>query len=117
MAQDPILSEQDHEALRYMAFCADRLADTLRLRPAEKVLDAACGGGALATAAAQRVAPGGRVFAIDDTESAIERLGAKPRHLGIDNIDLHVMDPQALDFRGAYFDAVACSYGVFLAHT
>jgi ubiquinone/menaquinone biosynthesis C-methylase UbiE len=110
-----MLTEQDHDALRYMAFCADRLVDRLRLRPGEKVLDVATGGGMVATAAAQSVRPGGRVFAVDGSESSLEQLGAKTRHLGLDNIDLHAMSPQALEFRSAYFDAVVCSYGLVLA--
>jgi SAM-dependent methyltransferase len=110
-----ILGEQDHEVLRYQAFCADQLVDRLRLCPGEKVLDVASGAGAVATAAAQRVAPSGRVFAVDDSETALDRLEAKARHLGIGNIDLQPMGPQSLDFRSGYFDAVVCAYGIILA--
>lgn len=103
----------DHAALRFFPFAADRLI--MRLNPASgtKILDVAAGTGAVALAAAQAVGPQGRVSAVDLAETMLDRLQEKIAKFGIRNIDLHVMDAAALEFRRDYFDFVVCSFGIF----
>jgi len=110
---DQLAAGSDREALRYVAFCADRLV--LRLQPArgEKVLDVAAGTGSVALAAAQAVGPDGRVAAIDTVEPMLARLAAKIAKFGLANIDVHHMDGTRLDFRRDYFHHVVCSLGLF----
>ena len=110
---DQLAAGSDREALRYAAFCADRLV--LRLRPArgDKILDVAAGTGSVALAAAQAVGPEGRVAAIDTVESMLARLEAKIAKFGLANIDVHHMDGAPLDFRRDYFHHVVCSLGLF----
>lgn len=50
---------------------AERVADTAHLRDGERVLDVACGTGALARAAAKRVAPGGQVIGLDPSDGML----------------------------------------------
>lgn len=103
----------DNPALRFFPFCADRMI--FRLHPARgcKILDVAAGTGAVSMAAAQAVGREGRVMAIDLAEGMLDRLQEKIDKFGIPNIDLHVMDAAALEFRRDYFDYVACSFGIF----
>jgi len=110
---DQLAAGSDREALRYAAFCADRLV--LRLQPArgDKVLDVAAGTGSVALAAAQAVGPEGRVAAIDTVEPMLARLEAKIAKFGLANIDVHHMDGASLDFRRDYFHHVVCSLGLF----
>ncbi len=103
----------DNEAMRFFPFCADRLVARLQLAPGQKVLDVATGTGVVAVAAAQRVAPAGRVIAIDLAEDMLDQAQRNLSKLGLTNVDLHVMDAEALEFRGNYFDAVMCSFGLF----
>jgi ubiquinone/menaquinone biosynthesis C-methylase UbiE len=67
----------DREALRFSAFCADRLVTRLHLAAGDKILDVSTGTGVLALAASQAVGPAGRVTAIDTAESLLARLDAK----------------------------------------
>ena len=111
---DTVATGYDNDSLRLFPFCADRLVDFAGLRPGHKVLDVATGTGVVAVSAAQRVAPGGgRVSGIDYSEGMLDQAAKKIAHLQIGNVDLHVMDAEALEFRSAYFDAVLCSFGVF----
>jgi SAM-dependent methyltransferase len=103
----------DREALRFAAFCADRLVAHLHPIAGDKILDVLTGTGALALAAAQAVGPTGRVTAIDAAEHLLARLEVKISQFGIANIDVHTMDATHLDFRRDYFQHTACSLGLF----
>ena len=105
--------DYDSPALRFFPFCADRLVARLNPAPGEKILDVATGTGAVALGLAQAVGPAGRITAIDLAEAMLERLTRKIEKFGIANVDLHVMDAAALDFRRDYFHHVTCSFGLF----
>jgi ubiquinone/menaquinone biosynthesis C-methylase UbiE len=110
---DALAAGQDREALRFIGFCADQLVTMLAPAPGDKILDVACGTGAVTLAAAQAVAPDGRVMAVDRSEAMLARLEAKLAKFGIGNVDVHVMDGARLDFRRDYFRHVVCSLGIF----
>jgi len=103
----------DDAALRFFPFAADRLIMRLNPAPGTKILDVAAGTGVVALAAVQAVGEKGRVIAIDLAETMLDRLQEKIDKFGIRNIDLHVMDAAALEFRRNYFDYVVCSFGIF----
>lgn len=103
----------DGEPLRYASFCADRMVMALAPQPGVKLLDVACGTGALTLAAAQAVGPAGRVVAIDTAEPLLERLDAKLAKFGVANVDVHLMDGARLDFRRDYFHHVVSSLASF----
>jgi ubiquinone/menaquinone biosynthesis C-methylase UbiE len=109
---DRIAPGYDAAALRFYPFCADHMI--IRLKPARgsKILDVATGTGAVALAATQAIGESGRVTAIDLSEGMLGRLQEKIDKFGIRNIDLHVMDGAALEFRRDYFDDVVCSFGL-----
>lgn len=107
-----LLAGVDREALRYHAFCADRLLVLMDVSAGDRLLDLAAGSGLLALAASQAVGSGGRVTAIDASDSVLAPLEAKIALFGTANIDIHVMDATALDFRRDYFHGVACSLGL-----
>lgn len=103
----------DSPALRFFAFAADRLVARLQPGPGEKILDVAAGTGAVTLAAAQAVGPAGRVVAVDLAEAMLAQLARKIDKFGVGNVDLHVMDAAALEFRRDYFHHVVCSFGLF----
>ena len=83
------------------------------IRPGSKVLDVATGTGVAAIAFAQAVRPGGRVTAVDISADMLDRAAANITKMALDNVDLHQMDAERLDFRAGYFHSVVCSYGLF----
>jgi len=85
----------------------------LNLQPGEKVLDIATGTGMAAIAAAQRVAPGGRVHGIDFAENMLAKAHFNCDKHALDNVDLHLMDAEQLLFRSNYFDVITCAFGLF----
>ena len=110
---DQLADGYDRAALRFFPFAADRLVERLAPRPGEKILDVATGTGAVAVALAQRLSGNGRVMAVDISERMLDRAYANVRRMALHNVDLHPMDAAALEFRSGYFDAVACSFGLF----
>ena len=109
---DALVDGVDREALRFHAFCADRLLTQLEPAAGVRLLDVCTGSGTLAVGAAQAIGPDGRVTAIDPSEHWLERLENKIRQFGIANIDVHSMRGARLDFRRDYFDVVLCSLGM-----
>jgi ubiquinone/menaquinone biosynthesis C-methylase UbiE len=110
---DTLAPVYDSPATRFFPFCADRLVSYVRPRPGSKVLDVATGTGVVAIAFAQAVRPGGRVTAVDISADMLDRAAANIGKMALDNVDLHQMDAERLDFRAGYFHSVVCSYGLF----
>ncbi|HHH44836.1 MAG TPA: methyltransferase domain-containing protein [Gammaproteobacteria bacterium] len=111
---DSLAPGYDCAATRFFPFTADRLLDFVRPRPGSRVLDVATGTGVAAVAFAQAVRPGGgRVTVIDLSGGMLDRAEANIRKMALDNVDLHEMDAEHLDFRADYFHYVVCSYGLF----
>ena len=82
-------------------------------KPGSKVLDVATGTGAVAVPFAQAIGTKGRVTAVDFSAGMLDRAEANIRKMALDNVDLHEMDAERLDFRSNYFHSVVCSYGLF----
>lgn len=110
---EDIAAGYDNPATRFFPFCADRLASFVKPLPGTRVLDVATGTGAVAVPFAQAVGPQGRVHGIDLSPAMLDRAAANIRKMALDNVDLHEMDAEHLDFKSNYFHAVVCSYGLF----
>ncbi len=78
-------------------------------RAGQRWLDVAAGPGAVSLLAARR---GARVAAVDLASPMLDRLLATAADEGIEGVEAHVMDGQALDFADGTFDAAASSFGV-----
>ena len=99
--------------IRDSPFCADRLVNYVKPAAGSKVLDVATGTGVVAVAFAQAIGAGGRVMAVDFSSRMLDRAEANIRKMALNNVDLHEMDAERLDFRSNYFHTVVCSYGLF----
>lgn len=110
---DALAAGYDNPSTRFFPFCADRLVDFVKPRPGTRVLDVATGTGAVAVPVAQAVGPQGRVHAIDISPAMLDKAEANIRKMALDNVDLHEMDAERLDFKAGYFHTVVCSYGLF----
>jgi len=80
-----------------------RLVAVAGVEEGERVLDVACGAGAVSAPATER---GARVVAIDLAPEMVERT----RALGV---DARVLDAEALDFDDASFDCTLSGFGLF----
>lgn len=101
-----------HPASRFFPLAADALVGLLKPRPGIRALDVATGTGVVSTAIARIITPG-RVDAIDLSEGMLHQQEKAIDRLGLNNIDLHVMDAEALEFPDDHFDAVTCGFGLF----
>ena len=110
---DSIAPAYDCPATRFSPFCADRLVNYVKPKPGSKVLDVATGTGAVAVPFAQAIGASGRVTAVDFSAGMLDRAEANILKMALDNVDLHEMDAERLDFRSNYFHSVVCSYGLF----
>ncbi len=86
--------------------------EALDLRPGERVLDLACGGGKTTVRAAQAVGESGRVTGVDISAGMIRLAGERIEEAGLSNVQLAVRDAQTDAFPGAPFDAVLSQLGI-----
>ena len=84
-----------------------RMADAARLTPSQRVLDVACGTGALTCEAARRVKPDGSVTGLDRNEGML----AVARRKAPD-IEWRQGLAESLPFANATFDAVVSQFGL-----
>lgn len=84
------------------------LRDATGWRPGANVLDIGCGSGYPALAAAAAVRPGGSVTTIDISPKMIGVAAKRAAEAGLNNVDFHEMDADALRFADETFDAVMC---------
>jgi len=88
------------------------LVDVATLRPAERVLDVACGTGFVTRLAAHCVGTEGRVVGVDLNASMIETAVAASGGDMETTIEWRTGDAAALPFENAAFDVVLCQQGV-----
>lgn len=90
---------------------AEATLEAVELRPADRVLDVACGTGIVARLAAARLSPDGAVSGVDLNDGMI----AKATELGLPGGlqgDWHVADVTDLPFDDAEFDIAFCQQGL-----
>jgi SAM-dependent methyltransferase len=85
--------------------------DAADVRPGERVLDVACGTGAIAIPAAIRVGSAGRVLATDLAPRMAEAVAERAADAGLDNVDVEVVGAEAVDLDGSV-DVAVCSLGL-----
>lgn len=81
------------------------------LQAGMRLLDVACGSGALSIPAARL---GAEVLAVDMSPVMVDRITARGREEGLANLQARVMDGQALELDDDSFDIAASQYGVML---
>jgi ubiquinone/menaquinone biosynthesis C-methylase UbiE len=93
----------------------ERLFAHADLRVGERVLDEACGTGAIAITAAQRVGPSGSVLARDLSEEMVTRCRAAAEAAGLANVRVERGDaeePMRPAASGGGLDAALCALGL-----
>lgn len=100
----------EHTTPLTMAF-AEQLLGRVDVGPGVRMLDVACGSGAVSIPAARR---GAEVIGVDLAPTMIDRLAARARDEELDTLQARVMDGTALAFADATFDVAVSLNGVSL---
>jgi ubiquinone/menaquinone biosynthesis C-methylase UbiE len=101
-----------HVAPWFFRAWTDAALSRLRLTSGARVLDVACGTGALTRAAAARVGPTGRVVGMDASSVMLSLARrTEPAHAGA-RIEWLQGDVHALGLPSGAFDAVTCPHGI-----
>lgn len=90
---------------------ADAIVERLHAGPETEALEIGAGSGALTEVLHPRV---GSLLATDFSREMVEILRARMEAIGARNVDVEVMDGQALDLEDDAFDAAACSFALML---
>jgi SAM-dependent methyltransferase len=93
----------------------EHMLDLTSPRPAERVLELACGPGGLGLAAAARVAPGGEVVLSDVAAEMTAIASARAQKLGLANVRTRVLDLEAIEEPDDSYDVVLCREGLMFA--
>ena len=108
---------ESYAGIRYFDTFGQWLVDTAAIPEGAKVLDVACGRGAVLFPAAKRVGPSGNVTGIDLAEGMARETQAEIDRRGITNAAARQMDAEHLDFPDASFDAILCGFSLqFFPH-
>lgn len=96
------------------------MADSLGLKPGEKLLDLACGTGLVALPAAQQLGPSGEAVGVDISDGMLQELHAKLNanenqylHVRIYNHDITKLD-EIEELQKGHFDAISCASALVL---
>jgi ubiquinone/menaquinone biosynthesis C-methylase UbiE len=102
-----------YDAVPFFHAFGARLVALADIRPGARVLDVACGRGAVLFPAADAVGPQGEVVGIDLAEGMVNATAAECERRGLSQISIRCMDAEELDFPDGHFDRVLCGFGVF----
>ena len=102
----------DRAAFSFCTPFAERLVASAGVARGDRVLDVACGTGAVAIAAARPVAPDGSVAATDLSPSMVEEARAAVARERV-AVAVEVGDATRVDAPDGAFDVVLCGFGIF----
>jgi O-methyltransferase/aklanonic acid methyltransferase len=108
-----LMSSSYNQIVPFFTYFGELLVAAAGIGEGDRVLDVATGQGACLIPAAAAVGPRGAVVGIDISEQMIEVLNRSMDAAGLDHVQVHLMDAEALTFENHSFDAVTCGFAVF----
>lgn len=105
-------SDFDRIGPRFFSQSGHRLVELARVSESSRVLDAACGRGAVLFPASEKVGLLGAVFGVDLAEGMIQHTHSDIQYHEIKNIHISQMDATQLAFSNTSFDFVLCSHSI-----
>ena len=106
-------STYDSYGPRFFAQLGQRLVEVSNIMPGANVLDVAAGRGAVLFAAADQVGPDGHAVGIDLAENMVRETTAEIQSAGRQNVEMHQMSADQLDFPDGSFDWVLCGFALW----
>lgn len=92
---------------------AQRLLELMSLKPGDRLLDVACGTGAVAIPAAKKVGSSGQVTATDYSPYMVAEAEREAAKASLSNITCACMEAQNLELPDNSFDALTCGFALF----
>ena len=105
-------SASTYERIRYFPIFGQWLVETAQIPEGSKVLDVACGRGAVLFPAAQRVGPSGQVIGIDLADGMARETDMEIQQRGLTQVEARQMDAEHLMFPDSSFDFVVCGFSL-----
>lgn len=96
----------------FFSYFGRRAVEMVDMSEGSRVLDVACGAGAVLLAAIGWVGPSGIVVGVDRAGAMVDRARGEIRHRGISNAFVARMDAMALAFPESVFDTVFCGFAL-----
>jgi O-methyltransferase / aklanonic acid methyltransferase len=113
---DRLAPEYDAVGPACFTYFGQRLVEEAAVGHGQRVLDVACGRGAVLFPAAQRVGAAGEVIGIDLAEEMVRATNIEARRRGL-SVSARVMDAERLQFADSTFSRVLCGFGLmFFPH-
>ena len=110
-------SASSYERIRYFPIFGEWLVEVAQIPEGAKILDVACGRGALLFPAAECVGPRGHVIGIDLADGMALETGIEIQRRGLKQAETHRMDAEHLTFPDSTFDFVLCGFALqFFPH-
>ncbi|RPJ26204.1 MAG: methyltransferase domain-containing protein [Chloroflexi bacterium] len=110
-------SASSYERIRYFPIFGQWLVETAQIPEGGRVLDVACGRGAVLFPAAGRVGTRGQVIGIDLAEGMARETGMEIQRRGLKQAEARQMDAEHLSFPDSTFDVVLCGFSLqFFPH-
>ena len=105
-------SASSYGSIRYFPIFGEWLVETAQIPEGAKLLDVACGRGAVLFPAAERVGPNGHVTGIDLAEGMARETQMEIQRRGLKQADARQMDAENLTFPDSSFDFVLCGFSL-----
>ena len=110
-------SAASYERIRYFPIFGEWLVETAQIPEGARVLDVACGRGAVLFHAAEHVGPSGHVTGIDLAEGMARETQMEIQRRGLKQAEARQMDAENLTFPDSSFDFVLCGFSLqFFPH-
>ncbi len=93
---------------------SERLLEAVALQPGDSVLELACGTGETGFAAARAVGPQGTAILTDFAPNMVDAARREADALGLDGVQVRLMDAERMDLAEDSVDAVLCRWGYML---
>jgi len=96
----------------FFSYFGRGVVDMVGIPEGSRVLDVACGAGAVLLAAVERIGPRGVVVGVDRASAMVARALGAIKHWGVSNAVVASMDASALAFPDRAFDTVLCGFAL-----
>jgi ubiquinone/menaquinone biosynthesis C-methylase UbiE len=96
----------------FFSYFGRRVVDLVGIPEGSRVLNVACGAGAVLLAAVEQASPRGVVVGVDRAGAMVDRARGEITHRGVSNAVVACMDASALAFPDCVFDRVLCGFAL-----